>query len=115
MMRTLVLLGLGLYGAANLFAGIYDFAVAKELAGHTQVALVLTGALLTVSAVVVARRTQHARIITISSLVLAFVLAVYNERVLGLGQPIHHLFRGTYSLLLLWPVFRLTRPDRRSD
>jgi hypothetical protein len=108
-MRLLAILGLGLYGVANLFAGIYDWSVVGRLTPRDDLLLIITGAVLVTAAALVARRARRARAATIAAMVLASALAAYNERVLGLGHPSHHLVRGAYTLLVLWAVWRSTR------
>lgn len=108
-MRLSAIIGLFLYGAANLFAGIYGVTVVGGLPVHVTALLILTGFLLSVASVLLLRRSPNAIIIAAISLVSAFALALYNERILGAGHPSHHLFRGAFAVLVLWAAIRATR------
>ena len=115
MMRILGIAGLLLYGIANIFAGTYDLLVAHTLSVGADAALLGTGALLTTAAIFAIRRAPSAFGMAVASLVLASALAIFNERVLRLGHPSHHLVRGAYTVLVLWAVWRSLRSVRRES
>jgi len=108
-MRFLAILGLALYGAANLFVGIYDWTAETRLVLHVELLLIVSGAILIGASFLVTRRSKHALALGIVSLLLAFGIAVYNERVQGQGHPGHHLVRAAYTLIVFWAVWRSTR------
>jgi hypothetical protein len=108
-MKALSVGGLLLYGVANLFAGTLDLAAERDLPLGVDVGLVVTGGVLLGSAVLVARGSENAFSAALIGLLLASGLAVSNERVLGLGDPSHHLIRGPYTLVVLWASWRSTR------
>ncbi len=99
-MRLLAIVGLGLYGLANVFAGAYDLAAERRLPVGVDAALLVTGALLVVAVVLAVRRSASAFGVAAFALLLAAALAVFNERVLGLGHPSHHIVRGLYTLVV---------------
>jgi len=105
-MRLVAIVGLLLYGVANLFAGSFDLATARRLPLGVDVGLLVTGALLLWAAALGLRRSRSAFLVAVTALVAAFALAVFNERVLGLGHPSHHLVRGAYTVLVLWAAYR---------
>jgi hypothetical protein len=111
-MRVLAVGGLALYGVANLFAGVVDITGEHRLPGHVEVLLIITGVLLLVGTVLVAKGLGQGWSVALTAIVLASLLAVYNERVLGLGHPSHHLIRGPYTLLVLYAAWRCTRRVR---
>ena len=116
-MRILTGIGLLLYGIANLFAGTYDLSTARTLPFAVNGILLITGLVLIIAGVQVMRASRRAFAITVIALAAASALAVFNERVLGLGHPSHHIVRGAYTLLLLWGGWAARRrlePDKRS-
>jgi hypothetical protein len=108
-MRVIAIGGLGVYGVANLLAGIVDIALEGRLARHVEALLVFVGVVLLIGAILVARESSRAWMGALTGLVLASGLALYNERVLGLGHPSHHLIRGAYTLVVLIAVWKCTR------
>ena len=116
-MRFLAAGGLLLYGFANLFAAAVDLLRVRRLAWEIDAALLATGGVLALSGILALRRSKRAFMVAACGLALTFggrprrrvaaaALAIFNERVLGLGDPSHHIFRGAYSLLVLWAVYR---------
>jgi hypothetical protein len=101
--------GLLLYGLANIVAGFLDWVTVHRLSAGVDTALLLTGALLLLAGILTVLRSRFAFPAAVVSLGLAFALAVFNERVLGLGHPAHHLVRGLYTALVLWAAFRGSR------
>ena len=75
-MRVLAVLGLALYGVANLFAGIYDWTVGKRLVLHVDLLLIVSGTFLMGGSFFVARRWSHGLFVGVTSLLLAFGVAV---------------------------------------
>jgi uncharacterized membrane protein len=114
-MRALAIFGLSIYGLANLFAGIFNWATIGSLPTYVNATLLLSGVVFLFAVVSLARRARYGRFIAILSLVLASALAGYNERVLGLGHPSHHLIPGAYTLLVLWAVIRATQKRRQKN
>lgn len=110
-MRLAAILGILLYGAANVFAGFYDLVMERRLAWGVDAGLLVTGALLVLAGILGWRRSRSAFPVAVVALVLAFALAVFNERILGLGHPGHHLFRGAYTVMVLWAAYRGLRVD----
>ncbi len=104
-MRLLAIVGLGLYGLANLFAGAY-VAAEGSLPVGVDAALLVTGALFVVAVVLAVRRSAFAFRVAVLALLLASALAVFNERVLGLGHPSHHIVRGLYTLVVFGAVLK---------
>jgi hypothetical protein len=108
-MRVAAVVGLGLYGIANVFAAAYDLETGGQPPLFVDLLVLGTGLLLLAAMASVAWQRGPIRSLALIGLVLAFLLAVYNERVLGLGDPFHHLIRGAFSLAVLWAVWRSTR------
>jgi hypothetical protein len=112
-MRLFAIAGLGLYGVANVFAGTYDLVSLGSLAIGVDAALLVTGGLLLIATVLVLRGSVAALRVGVVALLSALVLAVFNERVFGLGQPSHHIFRGLYTIVVVWAVFKSARQTER--
>ncbi len=105
-MRVIAVGGLLLYGVANLFAGLFDLATDRGLALGVDAALLITGGLLVASGILAMRRSRFAFRAGSLALVLALALAVFNERVLGLGHPSHHIMRGLYTVAVFWSLWK---------
>ena len=113
-MRSLAIGGLWLYGAANILAGVADLAIQQVLPLAVALALIAVGALLVLSGVLTLRGSQHAVAHSAAALSLALLLAVFNERVLGLGHPSHHIVRGLVTVAIMWLVWRVSARPRQS-
>jgi hypothetical protein len=108
-MRLAAIGGLLLYGLANVVAGSFDLVTVHRLGAGVDAALLLTGALLLLAGILTVRHSRFAFPAAVVGLGMAFALAVFNERFLGLGHPLHHLVRGLYTALVLWAAYRGSR------
>jgi hypothetical protein len=105
-MRAVAIGLLWLYGAANVVAGTADLLAQHSLPVTIALGLIVSGALLAAAGVLTARGSPHALLVTLISVALAFALALFNERVLGLGHPSHHIGRGLLTAVIVWSVWR---------
>lgn len=112
-MRALAIGALWLYGAANVVAGAADLAVQHALPVPVAFLLMATGALLIAGGVLSLRGSSHAVSFSAMALGFALVLGVFNERVLGLGHPSHHVVRGAVTAAVMWLVWRADAPRRK--
>jgi hypothetical protein len=116
MMKTILIVCLVLYGIANLLAGGSDLFVVNQLPAYMAIFLVVSGILFLAAAHFGFRNRPVIFILTLAATLFAFGLAIYNERVLGLGLPVHHLFRGIFSLILIslsYILYRKWKPEAK--
>lgn len=104
-MKVTTLIGIALYGVANIFAGTYDLFVTRQWPLYVDFALVISGLLFAVAYLSVLRSLRRSLALVILALAVASAIALYNERVLGLGDPSHHLFRAAYTLIVFGAAY----------
>jgi presenilin-like A22 family membrane protease len=113
-MKIITLIGVGLYSIANIFAGFFELAGPRYLPTVIAVMLILSGLLFALSFYYILKEKNGWFVLTISGLVLAFGIALFNERILGLGNPSHHIYRGFYSLLIMCSAYLFSKKEKKS-
>ena len=113
-MKTVTLIGIGLYSVANLFAGTFDLIVTQSLPMLDAFALLLSGLVFVATFYFVWKERAGWFWMVIIALGIASAIAVFNERVLGLGHPSHHIYRGTYTLIVFVAAYILLRKKRQT-
>ena len=101
-MKIILIISLTIYGIANLFAGGSDLFLLNQLPVYISILLVLSGILFFITVYAVLKEKSVLLLLTIVSTLLAFSLAIYNERILGLGHPSHHIIRGVLSIGIIY-------------
>lgn len=106
-MKVSLLLGIFLYSLANLFSGFYDLLKIKSLPIEIDLVLILSGILFVITFVFILKNLKYWFFMVLISLLIASTIALYNEKILGSGDPTHHIYRGIFSVIILGIAYYL--------
>jgi len=114
-MKISLLIGIGLYCVANLSAGFFDILNVHRLPIAIDLILIISGILFLLTFVLILKEKKNWFLMILVSLLIASVIAIYNERVFGLGDPTHHIFRGIYTLIIFGIAYFLNKSKDKSS
>lgn len=111
-MKISLLIVIGLYCLANLFAGLYDLFNVHILPITVDIFLILSGLVFLTAIYFIWKERKGWFWLVIISLVIASLIALYNERILDMGHPTHHIYRGAYTLVIFVVAYLLSKKSK---